>query len=701
MSFESLANAAELAHLCAVIATPMNDSAPFNERADAAPQPNPTMNAPRNIGRGLFAVALSALSTLSLSAANFTILKSMLDTRNGYIDFAAASIDGYPVNLQPGDTIFIEPHTRAQIVISRVTQGTSANPITITNAATGQFIIDTTNTATKKGITLAGCHDVVLKGTDVFDPVAETFNVGIKIARTPSGASGITVTQHGDNSHPPITGSYNFELKDIEIAGTGFAGVHVKCDLLPASSGFVMTNVKIHDLDIHDTGGEGLYIGASDFATVDRHQIHGLEIYRNVITNAGWDGIQVGCATQDASIHDNRIVGYGLLAGTDIYQDEGIRANPGTKADIYNNFIAGDPAYAGTGIFADPYGSIKIYNNVIVSPGERGIYLHESDNAKGYTLDYAVEMFNNTIVTPSTYGVEFQAGRHSKNNRWVNNIVAAPGTAYRQFQDAPILQDATNTEVASVAAVGFLNAANFKYRLPPANAAVNSGTNVSALGVTVDYDNVTRPQGTGYDRGAFEHGILYSVANITSDASLAAHLDRKFNDYTHKINLNASSEVTVNGVKFGYGTGNGSGTQSAKNYTLTSFSYTDTTFNSSATGDIHTVLATRGTNTNSATYTLTLNALTPGERYTFVLFNDSSHSAGRGWYRVSQNIDSTTYDVDFSAGGVGSSRALAVNYTATSTSVTFTFARRDGVGTTNSSSWIGFAGFVNYVKEFN
>lgn len=655
-----------------------------------------------NCGRGLLTAALFASTALTLFAANFTILKSMLDTRNGYIDFAATSIDGYPVNLQPGDTIFIEPHTRAQIVISRVTQGTPGNPITITNQASGQFIIDTTNTATKKGITLAGCHDFVLRGTDVIDPVADTISVGIKIARTPSGASGITVTQHGDNSNPPITGSYNFELRDMEIANTGFAGVFVKCDLLPASSGFVMTNVKIHDLDIHDTGGEGMYIGASDFATVDRHQIHGLEIYRNVVTNTGWDGIQVGCATQNTSIHDNRIVGYGVLAGTDDWQDEGIRANPGTAGSIYNNLIIGNPAYAGTGLFANPYGNVKYYNNVIVTPGDRGIYIHETTATKGYVNGYSVKMMNNTIVSPPTYGVEFYGTSHSANNWWVNNIVAAPGTGYTLMPTAQFQQILSNTDSTTVSGVGFLNAAGLKYRLSPNSASVNAGSSlVGGQSVTVDYDNLARPQGAGYDRGAFEHGILYSVANITSDASLAAHLDRKFNDYTHKINLNASSEVTVNGVKFGYGTGNGSGTQTAKNYTLTSFSYTDTTFNSSATGDIHTVLATRGTNTNSATYTLTLNALTSGERYTFVLFNDSSHSAGRGWYRVSQNIDATTYDLDFSAAGVGSSRALAITYTPTSSSVTFTFTRRDGVGTTNSSSWIGFAGFVNYVKEFN
>ena len=86
----------------------------------------------------------------------------------------------------------------------------------------------------------------------------------------------------------------------------------------------------------------------------------------------------------------------------------------------------------------------------------------------------------------------------------------------------------------------------------------------------------------------------YTSAAITSDTSVASHVATG-KTYSHAINLNASSTVTVNGVAFGFGTGNGGGSQPARNYTLTAFNNSVTNFNSTATGNIHTLLATRGT----------------------------------------------------------------------------------------------------------
>jgi predicted esterase len=187
----------------------------------------------------------------------------------------------------------------------------------------------------------------------------------------------------------------------------------------------------------------------------------------------------------------------------------------------------------------------------------------------------------------------------------------------------------------------------------------------------------------------------FAVATLVSDATAAAQLATS-HTYTHTINFNASSPVTVNGVTFGYGTGNGGGAQAAKNYTFSAFSTAFTNFNSSATGGIHTLLATYGTNTNSASYALTLTGLTPGCRYTLALFTNSAHGPGRNWYRVSQSVDANTADVDFSAAGTNTSRMLTVTYSATSATATFTLTRLDGTGTTGSSSWVGFAGFANY-----
>lgn len=472
------------------------------------------MNPIPNLGRGLVAAALLSSFLLTSSAAIFPLSKAVLDYNGGRIDFGLPTIPtgpntSIPNTLDKGDTIEIEPHTRTMIVLSRIVKGSETEPITITNAPGGQFIIDTTDTAYLKGFTLSGCSHFILKGTDVPDaPPATTFKPGIVIAHTPAGVSGVIVTQHGGPSTPyPLTGATDFEVTKIDIGHTGFAGVFIKCDSIFGSTGISMDNVRIHHLTVHDTGGEGMYIGASDFNTQDRQEIHGIEIHHNTVTNTGWDGIQLGCATQNATIHDNTIIGYGVLAGTNDKQDEGIRSNTGTAADIYNNVIIGDPANSGTGIFADPYNSVKFYNNVIVTPEERGIYILDAAETKAYTPDYMVTLANNTIINPGTFGIEFANPAHSKANRFINNIIVVPSpdTRAKSILDALVGMEVGNLYRATTAEIGFVNAAGGDYDLAAGSLAIDTGYNAASNGVTVDIDGIARPQGAAFDVGAYEY----------------------------------------------------------------------------------------------------------------------------------------------------------------------------------------------------
>ncbi len=775
------------------------------------------------------------------------------------------SVDLSNVGLLPGDTVFIQAHTRQKLIIQNLTVGTAENPVLITNLG-GQFVIDTTTT--DKGLHFYNCRHFILRGTSS----PGNYDYGIKIARvSKSGAIGLAFIQ----------GSTDFEVSHLEISNVGFAAVMAKSDELNRAV-FTMRNVSFHHLYIHDIGGEGIYVGSSFYHDTAKnpHEIHGVAIHDNRIENTGWDGIQLGCATQNASIYRNRIVGYGganITASDHHEQNEGIRVNPGTAARVFDNYIQGGNPGSGSGIFANPRDDSVYYNNVIVTPGESGIVIGADAALNAGT---SISLLNNTIVSPAQHGIEFWS-TGSSGNTATNNLIVNPGTGsdyvFKKYASV-VLPVTAPLHVATVAAAGFVNAATHDYRLAAGSAAIDTGVSVASFSVTTDLLGVTRPFGSSTDIGAHEYVVsptgvplvvgqsaaksarvgsgvtlevvatgnepltyawtrggvpvpnattatltlsnltltdagdyvatvtnaqssaasapiplsvivpppviathptnktamtgsnvtftvavsTHSVAPFTyqwkksgvalpgatastltltnvqtaaagdytvtvtnsggsatsnaatltltaqpalptamaittlaSDATVQAHVNTA-NTYTHAINLNASATVTVNGVPFGFGTGNGGGAQAAKNYTLSAFSHTFTTFNSTATGSMHTLLATHGTNTSSATYTLTLTGLTAGKRYTLALFTNSTHGAGRNWYRVSQNLDTVTTDVDFSAAGTNTSRMLTIGYSATGPSVTFTLTRLDGTGTTSSSSWVGFAGFANY-----
>lgn len=474
-------------------------------------------------GRSLLAAALLVSSALCAQAKVLPLTKTIIDYNNSRVDFGLPTIPTpsgpWTHDLAAGDTIEIEGHTRKQLVLLRINPtGADTNPVTITNKPGTQFIIDSTDTNFKKGLTMSGCSNFILTGTYIPDPPpATTKQPGIVIAQTPPDASGVVVTQYGGgNSGIPVVGATNFDVSHMVIGHTGFAGVFIKCDSVTGSSGVSMDNVRIHHLNIHDTGGEGMYIGASDFATQDRQEIHGIEIHHNDVTNSGWDGIQLGCATQNASIHDNNIVGYGLLAGSLTDQDEGIRSNPGTRADIYSNVIIGSPTNSGTGIFADPYNSVKIYNNVIVTPQERGIYILDSAYPKAYTVGYQVTLANNTIIQPGTFGIEFANPAHSAANRLINNvIVVSPISRAKSMLASLIGLETGNLYRPTVEEIGFVNPGGLDYSLAAGSPAINTGFNAADDGVTADIDGVARPQGAAYDAGAYEYVAAPVIGLIT------------------------------------------------------------------------------------------------------------------------------------------------------------------------------------------
>jgi len=422
----------------------------------------------------------------------------------------------------------IGTRTVATALILLSLKGTAAKKITVTNVPGGQFIIgDVTSggiTTAGVGVGLWGAQHVILKGTPT-----RSGDYGIKITHATAPHAVKVDDNHGYQSSyaRPAEGAFDVEIAGLEISHTAFDGIQAKCEraLAELPAGYVMDRIKIHDNYIHDTDGEGMYIG---WATPGDHEdMSNVTIYDNKVEHTGWDGIQLNCATTGSNaIYNNTIRGFGLksitYSGPYPWEGSGMSVG-GSKVDIYNNFIAtvSGPGeeYQASGISFFIYDHCRIYNNVIVlnqygaSMPSFGVYLNQVPGVAP-PANTRLDLMNNTIVRPDKFGLQVSINV-TVPVEFYNNIVAAPAKIeapsprssdyyYIEPGSGVTLTQSTNLFKATVDEVGFSNPADNRFTLTPSSPAVDAGTDVASHGITTDIEGVMRPQGSAYDIGAYE-----------------------------------------------------------------------------------------------------------------------------------------------------------------------------------------------------
>jgi hypothetical protein len=459
-------------------------------------------------------------------------------------------IDGNNLQIRPGDKVCLEAGTKPYLRILNLT-GTKDRPIIIQNCG-GKVIIENTNM--QFGIKVDNSKHFILSGTG--DP---NHSHGIKVNRTADAASGVNI---GDLST-------DFEVKFLEITHTGFAGIMAKtdprCDGSANRGNFVMKNVSIHDNLITNVKGEGLYIGNSFYtgrdtkcnnkkATLFPHDISGLKIYNNTIKNTGWDGLQVGCAVADVTIHDNFIENYGTAQV--FGQNTGIQINPGTTGKLFNNTVIRG---TGAGIVMLGTGNNLVFNNIIAYAKEDGIYCDDRSTVNNRSFDF----INNTIVSPGRDGIRINSTK-SKNNKFINNIVASPGGNFITRGKGANLNEENNLFPSNIADVRFENHHQNNFQLTENSPAINNGSNVSKHGVVKDFNGGKRPSGGKFDIGAHEYG---AIAESKLSVSILAQNPVCFGTAT------GQAEAIVNGGKPPYHIEWSNGSTSLKNNNLEAGNY--------------------------------------------------------------------------------------------------------------------------------
>lgn len=397
--------------------------------------------------------------------------------------------------VRPGDVVCIEAGARPALEL-RNFQGTAAAPIVFINV--GGVAIISGRDDDYAGIEIYNSEHIKLSGSGVTDdcgadyPVAEQ-TCGIVIHGSGRGVVGAEKTRY-------------IEIDHLEIHHTMKMGVFARSEGNGATRDiWTQYHTHVHDNYLHDIGTEGVYLGSSAYEEGIDPLLVGVEVNHNLVTDTGWDGIQVGSAVADCSIHHNRILRDSLK--NQPKQHSGIMNNRGSTCHIYNNFIADG---ASRGIYIQGNGSNRVYNNVIVRPGQQaeskgdGIAVTTGSSHGGGIL-----ILHNTIIEPARAGIRFRNDRGT-DHRIQNNLIVGAGEFVVDKASFVDIDDLTNVVVShnlhltSLAAARFTNPDTFDFSLRPCSPAIDSGLDSSGLYINTDFLDMTRPQGMRADAGAIE-----------------------------------------------------------------------------------------------------------------------------------------------------------------------------------------------------
>jgi hypothetical protein len=304
----------------------------------------------------------------------------------------------------------------------------------------------------------------------------------------------------------------DFQVDHVEVFDVAFAGIMAKtdptCDDATVREHYVMRNVLIHDNYVHDTGGEGFYLGHSSYGGYHTdscgirypHLIENIKVYHNTVKNSGWDGIQLSCASKGAEIYGNIVLNYATKKKPD--QNCGIVIGAGTGGSCFGNYINQG---SGSGISVFGLANNLIHDNIIVNAGKMGIFCDErTDPGSGYKI------INNTIINPKHEGMRIYA-ETVPSNLVANNIIVNPGTYNLFLKDSYIMKLKSvkltaynNYMTRSIKSLKFENAAMFNFRLTSTSPVIDKGRDITSFGIHRDFYGNARLKGAAYNIGASE-----------------------------------------------------------------------------------------------------------------------------------------------------------------------------------------------------
>ncbi|QQS36065.1 MAG: right-handed parallel beta-helix repeat-containing protein [Ignavibacteriales bacterium] len=454
--------------------------------------------------KNLFTVFIVTILFISFTDAQtkYYVSTTGSNSNNGLTSSTAFATLQYAADqVEAGDSVFVLIGTYVGFDIR--TDGSQSNRITF-KAESENVIINERNTTTPDGINIENGSWIVIDGFTVIDQP----RAGIRIVLSDN----VTIKNNvcADN--------YRWGIF------SGFA------DDLRIENNSCSNSEDEHGIYVSNSGDRPVIINNHSFNN------NGCGIHMNGDISMGDDGI-----ISDAVVAGNIIHGNGLGGGSAINMD-GVQDSKVFNNIIYNNFATGIAMYQIDG--GEPSKNNKIFNNTVIMPtnGRWGVLV--VNGSTGNTL------YNNILINYHSFrgsicmDNESKTGFTSDYNILVNRLSDDDGSSNMSLTSWQSMGYDMNSQISVAENLIFANPTGNDYHLLQNSQATNTGTSLVNSVVLTDKDGVTRPQGSGYDIGAYEFQSPTGIdeENIANDFTLEQNYPNPFNPST-KIKFTIPSNV--------------------------------------------------------------------------------------------------------------------------------------------------------------
>ncbi|MBD3362889.1 hypothetical protein GF362_04175 [Candidatus Dojkabacteria bacterium] len=446
----------------------------------------------------LFIALLLCMSVGKVKAAGkvYYVAKNGNDSNSGSESEPWLSIQHAVDHLEAGDTVFIKEGTyNERVTVSKTGSTNQYITVSVNPGDEGKVVVDGAGIDIGWWGGLLEVKDAAYVKVKGFKVVNSDFT-GIFVNRGNN-----IIVQDNETVHTASSGIYVFDSSYVWVDSNNVRfsneSKYQECISVVNTNNFEVKNNEVHDGVGLAQGGEGIDVKTSGDGGIS----YSGKVYGNYVHDLPDDvGIYVGAYEDGEEVYD---------------------------MEVYNNIVTTDVGIAVASEQGGLSRDIKIFNNITYNNEARGIKI-SSCCGTDQGPKQNIKIFNNTVYNTGNYNQGYASGggiliegEHPQDSNFVvaNNIVSQ-GANY-QILIYPGAED--NTIITNNLIDGFRdidtretygdnhqegdplfkNPSNAEFSILAGSPAIDNAS--ASYTTTLDFEGNTRPQGTGYDIGAYEY----------------------------------------------------------------------------------------------------------------------------------------------------------------------------------------------------